>query len=83
MARLVKTKDWKPKYYDPSKDHVILGNHVARFIGATMARMMRGYPSIKDSWSTREASKALSFVKETRTQEAYKDMHCCMHFSDD
>ena len=46
-----------------------------------MARMMLGYPSIEDSWSTRNASKAVSVAKETMTQGAYKDMHRCMHFT--
>ena len=48
-----------------------------------MARMIRGFPSITETWSTRESLDAIGAVKECMHQDAYKDIHHCMHFSDD
>ena len=45
--------------------------------------MLRGFPSIKETWSTRESLVAISAVKESMPKDAYIDMYRCMHFSDD
>ena len=48
-----------------------------------MARMRRGHPSVLDSWSTRESLDAVPPLKDSMPQDAFKDIHRCMHFSDD
>ncbi len=46
MIHIIKEEEWKPQYYKPSEDKVILGDHIARFFGCQAARMLRGFPSI-------------------------------------
>ena len=83
MLHIIRTKDYKPKYYDPTKERVIETHHVARFFGVHLARMIRGFPSINDTWSTREPLKHVSTAVESMPKNAYIDMYRCMHFSDD
>ena len=42
-----------------------------------------GFPSVAETWSTRESITCIGAVKESMPQDAYIKMHCCMHFSDD
>jgi hypothetical protein len=48
-----------------------------------MARMIAGFPSIEDTWSTRESLTHIAAVAESMPKDAYIDMYRCMHFSDD
>ena len=48
-----------------------------------MAWMIRGFPSIMETWSMQESVDAIDAVKECMPQEAYKEIYPCMHFSDD
>ncbi|KAL7527926.1 hypothetical protein ACHAXR_002197 [Thalassiosira sp. AJA248-18] len=45
--------------------------------------MLRGFPSIVETWCTRESLDAVGAVKESMPKDAYTDMYRCMHFSDD
>ena len=83
MLHIIRTKDYKPKYYNPAKEQVIKTHHVARFFGVHLARMIRGFPSIEDTWSTREPLKHVHTAVESMPKNAYIDMYRCMHFSDD
>jgi hypothetical protein len=40
MLHIIKTKDYKPKYYNPAAGLVVLGDHIARFMGCHQARML-------------------------------------------
>ena len=80
MLHTMRTKGFKPKYYDPvpidvSDNSVIEADHVTRFFGCNMARMLRGFPSINETWSTRESLDAIGAVKDCMPQDAYKDIH--------
>ena len=88
MIHIMRTKGYKPKYYNPTPVEecnkvTIDADHVARFFGCQMARMLRGFPSIEETWSTRESLDAVGSVKDCMPQDAFKDIHRCMHFSDD
>ena len=84
-------KPYKPRHYNPMPDpsnpkdvkKVITANHVARFFGCHMGRMLKGFPSIEETWSTRDSLSAVGPVIESMTQDQYIDIHRCMHFSDD
>ena len=80
MIHLMLTPEWKPKYYNPSQNKVILADHVARFFGCQAARMLRGFPSIDKTWSTRESLDAIGTVMESMPQDAFKDLYRCLHF---
>jgi hypothetical protein len=80
MLHIIQKKGFKPKYYNPSIGRVVTADHVARFYGCHMARMLRGFPSIAETWSTREALDAIGPVKESMPIDAYTDMYRCpMH----
>jgi len=83
MLYLMDEKEWKPRYYDPSVDNVILADHVTRFFGSQSSRMLRGFPSINKTWSTRESLDAIGVVKESMPKDAFRDLYRCLHFTDD
>jgi hypothetical protein len=83
MIHIMRTKSFKPRFYNPGNGKVITAGHVARFFGCHMGRMLRGFPSMMDTWSTRESLDAVGAVKDSMPQDAYREMHRCMHFSDD
>ena len=88
MIHIMRAKDFKPKFYNPKPVDIldkttIRADHVARFFGCHIARMLRGFPSIDETWSTRESLRSIGAVKDSMPQDAYKDIYRCMHFSDD
>eukprot|EP00956_Cyclotella_meneghiniana_P043310 scaffold263758_cov139-Cyclotella_meneghiniana.AAC.1 len=83
MLHLIRHKGYKPKYYNPLVDRKIEEHHVARFYGVHMARMLRGFPSIEETWSSRESIDHIAPAAESMPKDAYIDMYRCMHFSDD
>jgi hypothetical protein len=83
MLYIMHSKQFKPKYFKPSQDHTIQAHHVARFYGVHMARMIRGFPLIEETWSTRESLDHVGAAAECMPKDAYIDMYRCMHFSDD
>ena len=83
MVHIQRTQAYRPYYYKPDDELFITGDHVARFFGCHIVRMVRGFPSILVTWSTRESLGAVGAVKESMPKDAYLDIHRCMHFSDD
>ena len=47
MTHIMSEKDFKPKYYYPSKGVIITGDNVCQFYGAMLARSLSGTPSIE------------------------------------
>ena len=76
-------KPYKPRYYNPDKGRTITGDHVARFYGALLAKMLSGNPSNKQMFSTREIFDACEPVKNSMTLDAIKDLTRCLQFADD
>ena len=82
MLHLIRTTGYKPRFY-PEQDKNIMGTHVARLFGAQHARMFRGYPSIDNTFSTRDSLDEIGAVTESLPKGALYDMHRCLHFDDD
>ena len=78
----IKIIGWKPYYYNPESDIIILGDHVARFISVQSARMLHGFPSVEDR-SSRDPLDAVGTAKESMPWAAYQKLSCCLHFIDD
>ena len=74
---------YKPRFYTPKKDFVILGNHAAHFFGCQHARMMRGHPSMEDTGSMRESLHQICVCAESMSINAFQDMYQCLNFADD
>jgi len=82
MLHIIRKLGWKPKYYKPSNDKVVLGTHIARFFGVQITRMLRGFPSIDDVWSTRESLFEIGVATESMPRDAFTDINRCLHFID-
>ena len=72
---------WNPRYYTGGK--VITADHVARFYGACLGKMLTGGRSIEQIFSTREALDAVAPIKAAMTKGALEDLTACLHYSDD
>jgi hypothetical protein len=83
MTYLMVQCNWKPRYYKPDEGLIILTDHIARFYGCQLARSNDGFPSIDDSWSTRDPLEAIGPLKECMPRDAFRDMYRCMHLNDD
>ena len=83
MLYIIRAKQFTPRYFNPAEGNVITADNVARFHGCHMGRMLRGFPSVDDTWSTRDSLNAVGAVKDSMPKAAYQDMYRCMHFSDD
>jgi hypothetical protein len=83
MVHLIRSKEYRPRYYNPAEGLVIEADHVTRFFGCHIARMLRGYPGIRECWSTRDLLDAVQLMKESMPRDAYEDMTRCLHFVDD
>ena len=81
MTMLIEEKSYKPRYYKAGK--TITTDHVARFYGALLAKMLSGYPSNNQMFSTREIFDAVEPVKNSMPQSAMEDLSRCLHFADD
>jgi hypothetical protein len=57
MKKRVLEERYKPRYY--TGDKVIIGDHLARFYGAYLGRMLNGGRSIDQLFSTREIMDAV------------------------
>ncbi len=82
MTCLMLKCNWKPQYYKPDKGTIILTDHIARFYGCQLVQSNNGFPSIDDSWSTQDPLEAIGPLKESMPCDAFRDMYCCMHFTD-
>ena len=58
-------------------------SHFLFFFGVQSARMLRGVPSIRDTWSTRETLFAIGMASESMPRGAFGNTNCCFHFADD
>ena len=83
MVHIISSKQYKPRYYNLYRGFTITSDHVSIFFGCHMGRMISGFPSVEETWSTRESLDAVGAVKERFPQDAFRDMYQCMHFSDD
>jgi hypothetical protein len=82
MRKRVVQDDWTPKYYN-TVDRVITADHVARFYGAMMAKMLMGNRSIVQIFSTRDIFDAVPSIQEAMTKNCLEDLTACLHYSDD
>jgi hypothetical protein len=71
---------WTPKYY--TWDKVITADHVARFYGASLAKMLMGNRSIEQIFCTGEFFNALPPIQESMPKNALEDLTICLHYSD-
>lgn len=53
------------------------------FMVFTWHACSEGFPSIEETWSTRESIDHIAPAAESMPKDAYIDMYRCMHFSDD
>ena len=83
MQHITATQSYQPRYFKPEEDKVILNDHVTRFSGVQLCRMLRGYPSVEDMWSTRESLKEVATATESMSMGAFQDMNRFLHFADD
>jgi hypothetical protein len=81
MRKRVVEEDYKPRYYTGGK--VITGDHVARFYGACLGRMLNGGRSIDQIFSTGEILDAVPSIEASMTKGALEDLTTCLHYSDD
>ncbi|OEU11447.1 hypothetical protein FRACYDRAFT_245186 [Fragilariopsis cylindrus CCMP1102] len=81
MRKKVVEDGWKPKYYQG--DDTIQPNHVARFYGSLLAKMLTGSRSINQMFCTREIFNAVPPIQESMPKNALEDMTSCLHYSDD
>jgi hypothetical protein len=81
MKKRVLEENYKPRYYTGDKE--ITGDHVARFYGACLGRMLTGGRSIEQIFSTREILDAVPSIQASMTKGALQDLTTCLHYSDD
>jgi hypothetical protein len=81
MKKRVLEDGWKPRYYIGGKK--ITGDHVARFYGACLGKMLTGGRSIEQIFSTREIFDAVPSIQASMTKSALQDLTSCLHYSDD
>jgi hypothetical protein len=81
MKKRVVEEGYKARYY--TGDKVITGDHVARFYGACLGRMLTGGRSIDQIFSTREILDDVPSIQASMTKGALEDLTTCLHYSDD
>ena len=74
MIHIMRSKAFTPRFFDPPAGIVITGDNVARFFGCQMGRMLRGFPSINATWSTRESLTAIGPVMESMPKNVFQDI---------
>jgi hypothetical protein len=81
MEKGVVQDDWTPKYY--TGDKKITDDHVARFYGACMAKILMGNRSIVQIFSTGDIFDAIPSIQEAMTKNCLENLTSCLHYSDD
>jgi hypothetical protein len=81
MRKRIEEDGWTPKYY--SFDNVIKADHVARFYGACLGKMLMGNCSIEQIFCTREIFDAVPSIQASITENTLEDLTGCLHSSDD
>jgi hypothetical protein len=51
--------------------------------GCQQCRLIRGFPSVDNSWSTQCPIDAIALLKECMPRNEVSDMHWCIHLLDD
>ena len=47
-----------------------------------IARILRGFPSFRDTWSTRETLFAIGMAVESMPYGVFENINSCFHFAD-
>jgi hypothetical protein len=81
MKKRIVEENYKPRHY--TGDKVITGDHVARFYGAYLGKMLTGGRSIAQIFSTGEIFDAVPSIQAAMTKTALQDLTACLHYSDD
>ena len=81
MTKRIVEDEWTPKYYH--YEEVITADHVARFYGACLGKMLMGNRSIQQIFCTREIFNAVPSIQASMTKNALEDLTGCLHYSDD
>ena len=83
MTKIVNDPErpFKLKYYKGNK--VITGDHVARFYGCLLAKMLSGTTSNHRMFSTRDVFDAVEPVKSCMPLDAMRELTRCLHYTDD
>jgi hypothetical protein len=82
MRKRVVEENYKPRWYYTG-DKVITGDHVARFYGACLGKMLTGGRSIAQIFSTREIFDAVPSIQAAMTKSAFQDLTPCLHYYSD
>ena len=84
MIKIMKddTTPFKPKYYNLEAGKVITVDHVARFYGAALARMLTGSRSMDQMFCSQEWFNAVPPFQESMPLDALREMNCCLHWVD-
>jgi hypothetical protein len=80
MTKRVVEDGWTPKFY--KYEGVITADHVARFHGATLAKMLMGNRSIEQIFCSGEYFNAVIAIQESMPKNALEDLTGCLHYSD-
>jgi hypothetical protein len=81
MTKRIVEDGWTPKYY--IYDRLITADHVARFYGAALAKMLMGNRSINQIFCSREFFNAVPPIQECMPKNALEDLTSCLHYCDD
>jgi hypothetical protein len=81
MRKGIVEDGWTPKFY--SFDNVIKADHVARFYGACLCKMLMGNRSIEHIFCIKEIFNAVPSIQASITKKALEDLTGCLHYSDD
>jgi hypothetical protein len=66
-----------------TNDKVITADHVARFYGACLAKMLMGNRSIEQIFCSREFFNAVPPIQAAMPKNTLEDLTVCLHYSDD
>ena len=68
MVHIIRSKQYKRRYYNPYGGFTITSEHVSRLFGCHMGRIFSAFPYVEDTYFTRESLYAIGAVKESLPQ---------------
>ena len=80
---MIRSQEYKPRYYKTQVNKVVLGSNIARFFGVQVARILRDFFSIEDTWSIQEIMFDKGICTESMSVSTFPDINRCNHFADD
>jgi hypothetical protein len=80
MTKRIVVDGWTPKFYH--YEEVIKADHVARFYGSCLAKMLMGNRSINKIFCSREYFNAVPPIQASMPKNALEDLTVCLHYSD-